>query len=87
MTDSTVEQNETTPQSEENLSEKFSETLNQFIANSYQLFARVEEMEKAIAYLLSKDKEWMAAFNASLAQQENQPGMADGKQVIIPDSD
>jgi len=72
---------------QEQLSSKFEETLNQFIANSYQLFGRLEEVEKAVAYLLSKDKEWMAAFNASLSQQENQMGTADDAQqkIIIPD--
>lgn len=82
----TVEQQ---PQeTQEQLSEKFSQTLNEFIANSYQLFARLEEVEKATAYLLSKDKDWMAAFNASLAQQEAQTGKTDGQQqIIIPESD
>ena len=74
-------------ENQEQLSSKFEETLNQFIANSYQLFARLEEVEKAVAYLLSKDKEWMAAFNASLMQQENQMGTVDDAQqkIIIPD--
>lgn len=76
-------------QSQEQLSSKFEDTLNQFIANSYQLFARLEEVEKAVAYLLSKDKDWMAAFNASLAQQENQTGTSDDGQqkIVIPESD
>lgn len=76
-------------ESQEQLSSKFEETLNQFIANSYQLFARLEEVEKALAYLLSKDKDWMAAFNASLAQQENSmEETKDGQQkIVIPESD
>lgn len=78
---------EQTQETQEQLSQKFADTLNEFLANSYQLFARVEEMEKAVAYLLSKDKEWMAAFNASMAQQEAQAGKTDGQQIIIPESD
>ena len=76
-------------QTQEQMSLKFEDTLNQFIANSYQLFARVEEVEKAVAYLLSKDKDWMAAFNASLAQQETQTGTTDDGQqkIVIPESD
>lgn len=78
-----------TQETQEQISSKFEQTLNQFIANSYQLFARLEEVEKAVAYLLSKDKEWMAAFNASLAQQENSMGTTDDGQqkIVIPDSD
>jgi len=77
------------PEPQEELSQKFSETLNQFIANSYQLFARLEEVEKAVAYLLSKDKDWMEAFNASLAQQETQSGSPKNGQneIVIPDSE
>jgi hypothetical protein len=79
---------QSTEQTQEQLSEQFSNTLNQFIANSYQLFARLEEVEKAVAYLLSKDKDWMAAFNASMAQQEPK-AQENGQQqeIIMPVSD
>jgi hypothetical protein len=77
-----------TQETQEQLSEQFAKTLNEFIANSYQLFARLEELEKAVAYLLSKDKEWMAAFNASLAQQEAKVGENGQQQeIIMPVSD
>lgn len=82
------QQTQQTQETQEQLSEQFSKTLNEFIANSYQLFARLEEVEKAVAYLLSKDKDWMAAFNASLAQQEAKAGENGQQQeIIMPVSD
>lgn len=40
-----------------------------FISNAANIINRIEEMEKALSYLLSKDEAWMKA-NAELLNQQ-----------------
>ena len=48
----------------------FIEKLNELISHSVQMHHRLFEIEKSVGYLLSKDPEWMKAYNESLSVQE-----------------
>jgi len=65
--------------------EKFLAQFDQLIKNSeashiksLELEGRLFELEKAVGYLLSKDVEWMAGYQAAMAKEGEQHEQASG---------
>lgn len=60
----------------------FTERLEEFMAQVVHMHNRQNELETALAYLLSKDPQWMANFNAAQqAEQENR----EPESLIVPE--
>jgi hypothetical protein len=63
----------TTTETRESVVEDFVVKLNSFMEQVTYLHNRVFELEKAMGYVLSKDAEWMAAFQKAQEQVAEQP--------------
>lgn len=64
-------------QSPEDFLKAFSEQLNIFMEQTVHLHNRVSELEVAIAYLLSKDPQWVENFQKEMAKEAKPSDGAD----------
>jgi recombination DNA repair RAD52 pathway protein len=60
------------PDSAQDFLKTFSEQLNLFMEQTVVLHNRVSELEIAIAYLLSKDPQWVENFKSAQAAEHEQ---------------
>lgn len=66
-----TEQN-TSEKTQEQILGEFSSQLQEFMGQVVLMYNRMSELEHAVAYLLSKDPQWIENFNAAMqAEQEN----------------
>jgi len=62
---------------------QFVERLEEFMGQVVHMHNRMAELETALAYLLSKDPQWMANFNA--AQQEQTGQEEKSGELVLPE--
>lgn len=81
MTEKTTNEQEPTGAGEDVLKE-FTEKLNEFMGQVVVMHNRLNEMEIALAYLLSKDPEWVAQFKK---QQSGEQSDGNKEELIEPE--